>query len=294
MNFYEFIKLNFLFFGIDVDQKFSSSPQVSRILKLWQFLNPILMIIGSIQLWMNLFLLLDNGSILELPTIAFGIIFVVNGFAGYFTVIATQKLSIRLIQNVEIVFTKITKNHQQIENNEIVKNVFSSGLKFHRIITGSVVLNLALTLMKIIMAMATSSGPGNLSVMLLWFPEFLQNSWVFIAVYDPLMMLLFCLSNLFAPELNFITSAYLAASFDKLGDKLKEVIDGTETRSFLDTKRKLVECVDIHSELIKLADESNRLYGPYNLIFLILISMKICMMGIMIMVIILRNICLFT
>ena len=67
-------------------------------------------------------------------------------------------------------------------------------------------------------------------------------------------------------------------------EQVKKTIDGTDNRSFLETKRKLAECVDLHAQLIKLADEQNRIYGPFNLTFIVLISMKICMLGIMIMV----------
>jgi hypothetical protein len=139
-------------------------------------------------------------------------------------------------------------------------------------------------LMKIVIAYATDSVPENISILKLWMPTLLERSWLFVAVYNSFILMLFSFSNIFASELVFITSAYLAASFDRLGDKVKAVIEGTENRSFLDTKRKLAECVDFHSHLIKLADESNGLYGIFNLTFVILISIGFCIIGITIMV----------
>ena len=283
MNFFQFIKIMFLFFGFDLDGNFASSPNISTILRLWMFLNPILMIIGMIQLWIYLILMPIDSMASEITIIIFSILFALNSFAGYLTIIATRKSSINLMMDIEKNYSKTT-NSSLIEDEDIVKSSFSMGLKFFAMIIGSVVLNLVTCLGKIAIGIFTNSDPGNLSMMLMWYPAVLENSHLFVAIYDPLLMLLFCVSNLFVPEMIFITSAYLTASFDKLGDKVKDVIDGTENRSFLETKRKLAECVDLHSELIKLTDESNKLYGPYNLVFLVLISMRICMLGIMIMI----------
>ena len=290
--FYNFIKFNFLLLGFDVDGKYSSNPRMSIVLKLWKILNPILMIIGSVQLLTFFLLLSKESSAVEVTMITFGSLFAVNSFAGYLTVVATSKSSMNLIRNIEKIYTKITENERTIEDEETVKSAYSIGLKFFAIITGSVLMNLVTSLIKVFMAMVTDSDPGNLSTMHLWFPAFLGDVWIFVAVYDPFIMMLYCLSNLFVSELVFITSAYLAASFDRLGDKLKEVIDGTENRAFLETKKKFSECVDFHSELIELADDSNKFYGPYNLIFLVLISIRICMLGIMIMVVILDGVVL--
>ncbi|KAL7012424.1 hypothetical protein ACKWTF_014842 [Chironomus riparius] len=145
-------------------------------------------------------------------------------------------------------------------------------------------LNALIILIKIVVSAVTSSDPGNITAMYMWFPAYLQDSLVFLASYISVVLLLYSICNLAAPELIFITSAYLAASFDRLGDKVKDVIEGTEKQTFLETKRKLAECVDIHSELIELADESNKLYGPFNLIFLFVVKLSICLLGIMTMI----------
>jgi hypothetical protein len=211
-------------------------------------------------------------------------LFFTKSFVGYLTVVICCKSLIQLIQKVDKLYIKITENEQLIEDEKIVKKVYNFCVKIFAMITVMVLSNLFAGLMKILIAIATDSVPENLSILSLWLPSFLKNSWSFVAIYNSFILMLFSFSNIFASELVFITSAYLAASFDRLGDKVKDVIDGTVNRSFLDTKRKLAECVDIHSDLIKLADEANRLYGPYNLIFVILISLGFGVIGIMIMI----------
>ena len=284
MTFLSFIKLNLFLFGIDYDQKFAGYPKTTLILKFWKLLNPLLMIIGSIQLWIFFMQLSEDSTVLEIIIVVFALLFVAKSFAGYLTLVTTWTSLLKLMQNIEKVYLKVAKSDQTIENEQNVKSAYSFSLKMFVMIFSSVVIHFVGNLVKVVIAVVTDSHPGNLSIMNLWFPDFLKDSWLFVAVYDPLIMLLLCLSNLIVPQLVFITSAYLAASFDKLGDKVKDVIEGTENRSFLETKRKLAECVDLHSDLIELADESNRLYGLFNLTFLGLISLGFCVIGIMIMV----------
>jgi len=284
MTFINFIKFIFLLFGCDVDQKFSQNPRISIILELWMFLQPTMMIIGSIQLWICFILLPNETSALEISSVILDLLFFTKSFIGYLTVMATKQSSIKLIHKIEKTYQKITKNEQTIKDERIVKKVYSLCIKIFISIVVMVLMNLAAGLVKILLAILTNSQPEKLSILSLWLPDFLENSWFFVTIYSSFILMLFGLGNIFVSELIFVTSAYLAASFDKLGDKVKEVIDGTENRSFLETKKKFAECVDFHSELIELADELNRLYGYFNLTFVILISMAFCMIGIMIMI----------
>lgn len=282
--FFSFIRFNFLLFGFDIGKKYSKTSRISALLKIWMFLNPAMMIIGAIQLWVSFLSLTMDSSIILIVGALYDLLFLARSIFGYSTIILTRNSSIELIQKVEKIFTKITKNSRKIEDEEIVKRAFNLGFRTYMAVTSLIVFNFVMSLVKISIAALTYSDPGNVLLMSMWFPEFLQHLQLFIAIYEPIFLVLFSLSNLAASQLVFITSAYLAASFDELGDKVKDVIDGTENRSFLETKKKLSECVDIHSELIKLADESNRLYGPFNLTVLVLISMRICLLGIRIMV----------
>jgi len=282
--FISFIKLVYFLFGYDVDGKFTQNPRIYPILILWRFLQPIIMIIGSIQLWIIFILLSEETSTVEIALIILDLVFFTKSLIGCLTVIATVQSSIQLIHKIDKTYKKITKNYLEIEDEKIVKKIYSFGFKMFIMITTMVLLSFVGGLMKVFIAIATDSVPENISILKLWLPDFLENSWLFVAIYDSFILMMYSFSNIFASELVLITSAYLAASFDKLGDKVKEVIDGTEDRSFLETKRKLAECVDLHSELIKLADDSNRLYGVFNLTFVILISMGFCVIGITIMV----------
>lgn len=286
MNFTEFVKLTFYAFGYDVDRKWTSNRLVTVILKIWQFLNPFIMIIGCAQLCINCSLLLNTGTVTDLSMLILTLNFFAQGFSGYFTIFAARTSSIKLIEKVEEIYQKITKNQRKLEDNQHVQRTFKFFLLFFKIALSSAFMNLTGGLMKIIVAMATNTQPETLSVMLLWFPEFMQDLWLLIAVFDPLVMLLFILSNLIVFQLVVISTVYLAASFDELGNKLKDAIKGSENKLF----QEFAECIDLHSKLIKQANESNTIYGPSNLTFLVLISMKIGMIGIMVMV---KNITVF-
>lgn len=281
--FINFIKLIFFLFGYDVDGKFLHSAKISLIIKIWGILQPTAMIIGTIQLWIYFCLLSKETAALEIASIILDLLFFTKSFVGYLTIIIAKQTSIKLIHKIDRAFLKITKNEQKIEDEKIVKKVYSFCIKIFIMISIMVLMNFVAGLVKIFIAILTKSHPEHLSILSLWLPTFLKDSWIFVAVYNSFILMLFSLSNIFASELIYITSAYLAASFDKLGDKIKIVIDETDNRSFLETKRKLAECVNLHSELIELADESNLLYGLFNLTFLGLISLGFCVIGIMIM-----------
>lgn len=282
--FYSFIKLNFLLFGFDVAKKYPKSSLISLLLKLWMFLNPAMMFIGAIQLWISFISLSWDSSILLIVGALYDLLFLARSFSGYSTIILTKRSSIELIHKVEKVFAKITKNRNKIDDEKIVKNAYNLGFRTYVAVTSLVVFNFVMSLVKILIAVLTNSEPGKILLMSMWFPEFIKDYSLFIAIYEPVFLIIYSLSNLAASQLVFITSAYLSASFDRLSYKVKEVINGTEGRSFLETKRMLAECVDLHSELINLAEESNRLFGPFNLTVLVLISMRICLVGIRIMV----------
>ncbi|KAL7012425.1 hypothetical protein ACKWTF_014843 [Chironomus riparius] len=286
MIFLNFIKSIYFLFGCDVDQRFSRNSKISLILKLWRFLQPTIMIIGTLQLWIYFCLLSKDTSALEIASIILDILFFTKSFAGFLTVVICHKSSIKLIHKIDRIYTKITKDTQNIEDEEIVKKVYSFSIKIFIMLSFMILSSFLGSLGKIIIAVVTNTHPTNLSIMSLWMPEYLKNSWLFVVIHNTLTVTLFSLGNIFASEVIYITSAYLTASFDKLGDKVKDVIDETEDRPFLETKRMLSECVDIHSELIKLADLSNRLYGPFSLILLLLVSVGFCILGIMILVII--------
>jgi len=283
--FFDFIKLIFLLFGFDVDGKLSPSARISTILNFWKFINPILMVIGSIQLWIYISKLSKDNSTIEVAITILDVPFFVQAVVGYLTLITTGKSSIELIRKIEKIYEEITKNGQKIEDEEIVKNAHSIGNKIFGIITGVIVLNCLVNSVKIFVAYLTDTHPGELFFPIsFWFPEYFHRSLLFLTIYNTFVLMLFNFSTLVVPELIFITSAYLAESFDRLGDKVKEAIDGTENRSFLETKRTFAVCVDLHNELIKLADESNMLYGYFNFILLFVVSISICLLGIMTMV----------
>lgn len=284
MNFFDFIKFNFLLFGFDVDEKYQTKPFISKIIKFWMIFSPILMVIGSIQIWIYFFTISEDNSTLQVATSFLDTLFVPQVVVGYLTAVKTRKSSIKLIQNIGKVYIEMTGTGSKIDDEVIVKYAYSYGRKFFIMMIGVIGLNALIILIKIIAGFLTNSDPGNTTAIYMWFPKFLEDSVLFVAVYNSIVLLLFTLSNVISPLLIFITSAYLGAAFDKLGYKLKEVLDETENQSFMQTKKKVSECVDFHCELIKLADESNRLFGPFNLMFLILISLGTCMLGIMIMV----------
>jgi len=283
-SFFDFIKLNFLLIGLDVDEKLSLHPKLSLILKIFKHFIPILIIVSSVQILVYFFSITEDNSTPQIATSFMDLLFVPQVIVGYLTLIITRTSSVNLIKNIEEIYQKVTKNEQRIEDEEIVQKAFSFGLKFFIMMTGVIGLNAVIILAKIFISALTQTDPENVTSMYMWFPACLKDSSLFLALYNSFVLLLYSFFISAVPQLIFITSAYLAASFDKLGDKVKEVIDGTEERSFLETKKKLAECVNLHSELVKLADESNRLYGPYNLGFIISISLVFCLLGIMIMV----------
>jgi hypothetical protein len=259
-------------------------------------MNPIGIIVGLIQLSIYVALLSKKNTTVEITITILDVPYLVQANVGYVTLIRTRKSAIELIQKIDKTYQKIVKNEQKIENEKIVKIALRIGFTMFFLISGVIVLNCLVNIMKIAIAVLTNSHPSELFLpMSLWFPEYFHKFKLFMTIYDSFVLMLMNFANLVAPELIFITSAYLVAAFDGLSDKVKDVIDGTEGRSFLETKRKLAECVDLHSELIKLADESNRLYGPFNLILLFIVSISICLLGIMSMVIISTMIgyCLF-
>jgi hypothetical protein len=282
--FFEFIKFNFLLLGFDVDQRFLLRPRLSKILKVFKLFIPILIIVSSVQIIVYFFSITDDNSTLQIATSFLDVLFVPQVIIGYLTLITTRTSSVRLIQRIQEIYQNITKNELKIEDEEIVQKSYSFGLKFFMMMTGVIGLNAVIILVKIFISAVTQSEPGNVTAMYMWFPAFLEDFSLFLAVYNSIVLVLYIFCILAVPEMIFITSAYLAVSFDRLSDKVKEVIDETENRSFLDTKRKFAECIDIHSDLIKLADESNSLYGPFNLCFIISISLGFCLLGIMIMV----------
>lgn len=284
MTFIRFIKFVFLLFGFDVDKKFSSKSMMPSMLKVWKIMMPIIITVGSVQLWISFFLLSNDDTIMQTAAITMNLLFSFKSFAGYSTVAATNKSSLKLLQKIENVHRKITENCIKVEDEKVVKNAYGFGIKIFTIISSMCILNVISSFIKIFLALWTDTVPENLSIICLWLPSFLTNSWSFVTSYSSVILILFSWSNLTAPELIYITSAYLSASFERLGVKIQEVIDGTENRSFLESKRKFAECVDLHSELIDLANESNKLYGPFNLAFLVLVSVGICVLGILIMV----------
>lgn len=284
MTFINFIKSIFFLFGCDVDQKFAKNSKMSFILRLWRLLQPTIMIIGTIQLWIYFYLLPKETSALEIASMILDILAFTKSFTGYLTIAVYCKSSVKLVHKIDKIYTKMIRDGQKIEEEEIVKKVYSFCIRIFVMLSFMLLSSFLASLLKIIIAVATDTVPENLSLMSLWMPESFKNSWLFVTFYNSFMLSLISLGNITASMVVYITSAYLTASFERLGNKVKEFIDGSENRSLLETKREFAECVDLQSELIQLADESNRLYGPFNLILLLLVSVGFCILGIMILV----------
>jgi hypothetical protein len=69
--------------------------------------------------------------------------------------------------------------------------------------------------------------------------------------------------------------AHMTESFDKLGDEIKEIIDG----DFEDKKKKLRKMVEIHCELIESHKKLEKLFGVAIFVLIILSSMAYCILG---------------
>jgi len=173
--FFSFIKFNFLLFGFDVGIKYSKTSRISALLKLWMFLNPTMMIIGAIQLWVSFLSLTMDSSIILIVGALYDLLFLARSIFGYSTIIWTKKSSIELIQKVEKIFTEITKNSRKIEDEEIVKRAFNLGFRTYMAVTSLIVFNFVMSLVKISIAALTNSDPGNVLLISMWFPEFLQK-----------------------------------------------------------------------------------------------------------------------
>jgi hypothetical protein len=62
-------------------------------------------------------------------------------------------------------------------------------------------------------------------------------------------------------QLMVSTTVFLSMCFEELAYEVKDVINKSKDRSFLDTKKKLRNSVQIHQQLIDYSKELNSLYG---------------------------------
>ncbi|KAG5683509.1 hypothetical protein PVAND_012783 [Polypedilum vanderplanki] len=278
--YYTLIQKVVLFFGLDINGKYSSHPKISKFLVIWKYFLHIFLIIGVSQIWIKL-IVYPTSELFNLT----------SWFMAFMGIQSILKVTLmnKNIHQMTSLITRISAFHinnygaLDLKNEKFMKILykFAAGMNFF-IIFSCTIAYLGYFIQMILEYFNGTSSDMEFPFQLFW--PFSESDYrIFIMIY---IMFLHILANYGVFANNHImtyTVAFLAICFDRLAGEVKEIINESDKRSFQNTKRILAEYVDKHNQLIEFRKNLNSLYGITVLTFTVQSSAVICMMGFIIL-----------
>jgi hypothetical protein len=261
-----------LFLGFDFDNKYESRPFVAIPLKLWKYVNTVLMAIGMIQLM--IFMMNRNqtaDSTIDLTTV---IMAVIGTQAVIKDMILIKKLDDMTLFLKKVKFFhysnygEINKDGARLLKRYFIGSVSSMGL--------SMAINVLRQIVTLVMLALGHKQHGNVFNYSLYWPidPYDYLPWSFI--YQSLIKDTWLITTIVLDQMTIATTTLLALCYEQLGKEIKQVIARTPENEL---KVKLGECIDKHVELIAYFNEFNSIYGLQNLVFIVQESTIICVLG---------------
>lgn len=114
---------------------------------------------------------------------------------------------------------------------------------------------------RMLISLYAHTRPEGLLLNILYWPfdPYDYLPWTF--YYDMLKLFFAMAPALLGNQLMVSTTVFLSMCFEELAYEVKDVINESKNRSFLETKKKLKNLVQIHQQLIDYSKELNSIYG---------------------------------
>ncbi|KAG5683511.1 hypothetical protein PVAND_012785 [Polypedilum vanderplanki] len=270
------IKIRLLFFGFDIDGNLQNFPRLLRFLKFWKYIVTILLFLGILQVFT--FIIFHDPSDFQYLLTVFVAILSIESITKWILMNLNWNRMELLYKNI-IEFHDINYGKINSKNERILK-IISRFITIYFVFDISANLFEYVTILLQIYSDFVNQTYTEIKFSFgLYWPFNSENHRLIILFYMFSLPLLFAAIVLMIDQFMIFTIAYLAICFDRLGDEMIEIIDGSEYRAFRDTKKMLAKCVDKHNQLIVLCDEMNLIYGANSIVYFVPTSFLMCLLG---------------
>jgi hypothetical protein len=269
---------NLLFaLGVDIDRKFQAQVRVQRAFLAWRATVFSMMVLSMVQILYDIRTTEAKGIVYCLTV--YEAIILAQGIFNFILVMTRIREIFTLCKKLKNFYAD---NYGALEKKQEKKMAAIFGF----LIIGFIVLvlsgeiNILLSVTKVTKSHLIKGVPlDEIEVPQSFWPFharfYLPWTFPYMSVY---VIIKVCAVTVIH-QLFMMSAVQLSFCFDKLGDEVKEVIDGSLTRAFRDTKEMLAKCVDRHCQLIEFYNEISALFGPSLLALIAQASLLICMLG---------------
>lgn len=277
-NYYGFIEKVLLSLGIEFEKR--SKFQVP--LKILRFSTPFFIFLGVIQ---SIMLLFPNGEKNEkfnvMPISA--ALFALQSLTKSVVVIYNQEKIRKVVAQLKDIFEKLDGKEREKSSvylrrmNKICFNVFVLQMTSIWYYSSKPLISLAISLIK-------QTEIEKIIPYDLWWPFDPLDYYAWVLVYQLYAYhVLMAVQNIM-DHYFMLVLAEIVSNFERLGERIKNVINESEKNSFMVTRINLRDCIVQHSHLLVMFDELNGFYELALLAQILSASLIICLVGYIILV----------
>lgn len=276
-NYYDFTKFVLWTLGIDLDKR-TKHPFMLFLLRYFS-----LLMIVTVSAQSLLFLLLDKSdSFHQIQTLSAGL-FAAQGFVKHFAIIRKQKNILELINDLNSLNLQLETKDKE-KSSAFLKRMKKICVTIFIMSNACMWLYDVVPLLSMLVEFITKGKFTKTLPYGIWLP-FDQQKYFFIAYCCQIYWghILSAVPNIM-DQLFFLVLAEIVSQFERLGEKMEDVINNSSKESSAITRRDMRKCITKQIKLMNLVDDLNQVYGVPLLAQILSASGIIGLVGFMIMV----------
>lgn len=253
------IKKSLILLGFDIEKKFIENPLISNALKCLRLVTLVAVISTITQSFVFFYVsLLDDPNKWRALT---SMLYSTNSLLVFFSMFKNIDDMMELIRSIESCYKLKFKDNIRGHGGKFAEKFGKVGASVCGTFFAIPILKIFEGTVRMLISLYTGIRPQGLFLSILYWPfdPYDYLPWTF--YYDMLKLFFAMAPALLGNQLMVSTTVFLSMCFEELAYEVKDVINGSRNRSFLDTKRKLRNSVQIHQQLIEFSKELNSLYG---------------------------------
>lgn len=276
-NYYDFTKFVLWTLGIDLDNR-TKHPFLLFVLR---YFSLFMIVVVSVQ--SLLFLLLDKSdSFHQIQTLSAGL-FAAQGFVKHIAIIRKQKNILEIMNDLKSLNLQLDPKDKE-KTSVFLKKIRKICVTIFIMSNACMWIFNVVPLLSMFVAIITKGKFTKTLPYGIWLP-FDQLKYFFFAYCYQIYWghILSAVPNIM-DQLFFLVLAEIVSQFERLGEKIEEVINNSAKESFAIIRRDMRKCIAKQIKLMNLVDDLNEVYGIPLLAQILSASGIIGLVGFMIMV----------
>lgn len=256
--FLDFTQMAHLLVGFDFSEKFKDSLRIQKVLIVVKYSNLFVLIFGFLQ--MLLYLIIEGFAGQMFIDTIYLIILNIHGIFKVFMELKYAKKIKDFINRIDDVYKQDLGGHSTEHGLKFAE--FSTKVWWILYIIASLmpVMQIVIKFIKYFITPAEYLRSSEIFLFGCYFPFDSYNYLPWTFIYTCVIHLRTINTCVVLDHVAIFKTILLTNCFEKLGEDVKEAINGSESRGFLETKKIMANTIDVHNKLLEFCAELNDFY----------------------------------